>query len=260
MKITTLVQRATVSWVGTALVAASVFGGPGCGGQAIPASNSADGGTQNSSSSSSSGSSSSGSGSSSSGASTPSASSDAGSAAACIAAGGKCIQAASDCPYPQDANLMNACGDPSVERCCVPYVANSGVGDAGSDGAVGVDCIAAGGHCHSYAGICLYGGIATNSCGDPTNWVCCADGPSDAGTRAGKDAGSQFACGATTCDSATQYCFGAVGGIGGDRYSCETLPAACAATPTCACFKTNTPPFEMCTESHGAVTVTAQVG
>ena len=51
------------------------------------------------------------------------------------------------------------------------------------------------------------------------------------------DAGRPFACGDTLrCDLNAEFCRGVSGGVmAGTRYGCEPIPAACAASPTCAC-------------------------
>ena len=47
-----------------------------------------------------------------------------------------------------------------------------------------------------------------------------------------------FACGPHFCSSASQYCQKTEGGAFGTPpgYSCQAIPAACPAQPTCACF------------------------
>lgn len=73
-----------------------------------------------------------------------------------------------------------------------------------------------------------------------------------------------FACGEETCDARTQYCDSAVGGqpdTSGEavvNYSCVSLPAACADTPTCACLE-GTEDWSSgseCREEGGALFVT----
>jgi hypothetical protein len=46
-----------------------------------------------------------------------------------------------------------------------------------------------------------------------------------------------FACGATTCERATQYCVHQYTDEepGSDSYACSDVPSACAGDPTCAC-------------------------
>jgi hypothetical protein len=48
----------------------------------------------------------------------------------------------------------------------------------------------------------------------------------------------QFSCGAHFCQSNTDYCEHEVSDIGGlpDTYTCKPVPAACGATPSCACL------------------------
>lgn len=41
--------------------------------------------------------------------------------------------------------------------------------------ASGPDCASAGGSCQPAGGLCLSGSIATQSCGDPSMWTCCAN-------------------------------------------------------------------------------------
>ena len=89
-------------------------------------------------------------------------------------------------------------------------------------------------------------------------WVCPMGPPScyaDSG-------GAVIACGPLSCDSATQYCRQASGGpppppdAGSDvSYTCESLPPACGASPTCACIQTN---GCMCAEQGGQITVTCE--
>jgi hypothetical protein len=47
-----------------------------------------------------------------------------------------------------------------------------------------------------------------------------------------------FTCGPRFCTHGTQYCEAITGGPAGaaGNYSCQPLPAACGATPTCACL------------------------
>jgi hypothetical protein len=289
-----------------------------------------------------------GSPSSSSGSSGSPSSSSASVTAACSAAHGTCIPAASSCDAPQDPSLMNACGDPSVLTCCVPYVGPPpSTATADPTGLTKARAYASGNAaCMTDADCCVVfdacvnqalvvgladkdkvatliagfeawvqspsGGPAARCTGcipppvqlscvqqkctglelniddfkNPMSnpWVpwmsnhcgaipgapaprftgsmlgCGAPPPSDAGTQVGTDAGNRFACGPTTCDKTTQYCFGAVGGISPDSYRCQSLPAACATAPTCACFMTNGVVFDHCTDPLGAVTVTRQVG
>ncbi len=49
---------------------------------------------------------------------------------------------------------------------------------------------------------------------------------------------AMFACGHGFCDDATQYCQKTTSDVGGfpDFYQCLSLPAACGATPSCACL------------------------
>jgi hypothetical protein len=70
-----------------------------------------------------------------------------------------------------------------------------------------------------------------------------------------------FACGAMSCDAATQYCKIGEGGAGGPdgganaSYSCEPLPAACAADHTCTCVD-KAVGGQLCSEKGGTLTVT----
>lgn len=73
---------------------------------------------------------------------------------------------------------------------------------------------------------------------------------------------ASFACGDQTCDSRTDYCEAFVPGVqlpdGGGapiQYTCQPVPSACTATPTCACIG-STVPDATCSENKGRVTVT----
>ena len=73
-----------------------------------------------------------------------------------------------------------------------------------------------------------------------------------------------FACGERTCDSRTQFCEAFQAGValpdGGmppTSYTCSPIPAACAATPDCACITAGTSGVT-CAEPKGRVTVTRQ--
>jgi hypothetical protein len=50
--------------------------------------------------------------------------------------------------------------------------------------------------------------------------------------------GATFACGDQTCSLDTEYCEALTGDLGPvtTSYTCQPLPAACGATPTCACL------------------------
>lgn len=60
----------------------------------------------------------------------------------------------------------------------------------------------------------------------------------------------------TSCDPTTQYCYQQLAGIVGAApvIGCNMIPAACAATPTCACVTANT------TTTCGAYTTCAGEG
>jgi hypothetical protein len=87
--------------------------------------------------------------------------------------------------------------------------------------------------------------------------VCTPSGWSCGGGDAGTDSGARtFACGERlTCRSNAQYCYVFIGGAPGSvpSYSCMDLPAACGATPTCACLPRN--PAASCSMSGGDLTV-----
>jgi hypothetical protein len=90
-------------------------------------------------------------------------------------------------------------------------------------------------------------------------------GPLDAGPAPDADGpGGSFACGASTCDGATEYCEVLTGGIpppdggapGVVSSSCSPLPAACAGAATCACVEAAVGGGPVtCTESAGDVTL-----
>jgi hypothetical protein len=75
------------------------------------------------------------------------------------------------------------------------------------------------------------------------------------------DSGSvSFPCGATTCDSATQYCYSLTGGVmletgdTGDAPVCTAYPTACADDPSCACLDAEgLTTGGDCTEEEGGV-------
>lgn len=126
--------------------------------------------------------------------------------------------------------------------------------------------------------------------------VTAADGPAGGGDAPARaDAagssgdGGAFACAAATCDPASQYCYEIAAGVvkppradaaasGVDaaapppdaapaQVGCNSLPAACATTPTCACVKANvTVPFSacasqtiFCTDTGGRITLMCEL-
>lgn len=139
-----------------------------------------------------------------------------------------------------------------------------GPGDDGPTdrGPQGNACVAAGGTCISAAASCNTPGDPglDMACGNPNVMHCCMPLP-DSGARdlprpvIGPD--GKFACGITSCDPTTSYCMGAVGGIGGDQYSCRALPSQCGSRATCACVRFG--PCPDCTEQDGAVTLICPV-
>jgi len=124
--------------------------------------------------------------------------------------------------------------------------------------------------CTSNAYTCPSGGSTDVAC--DSLCVGIRDGGLDA--AGGKDAATHqdsaahdapapiFACGNTTCNSATQYCQITEGGVplpdGGSNMSsgCVSIPSACAATVTCACIQGAAGP--QCKDVDGAVTVTIE--
>ena len=108
------------------------------------------------------------------------------------------------------------------------------------------------------------GGTYAATCSS-TGWACgytgaCATDASDDGDVSTRDSAT-FACGAATCDVASQYCSESGGGAqlpdAGSNFSetCEALPAECAASPTCACVNAATNNGCPCTTNGGGVTV-----
>ena len=73
-------------------------------------------------------------------------------------------------------------------------------------------------------------------------------------------AGSAFACGTATCDARTQFCYSFSAGVA-PTIGCNALPAACGASPGCACVTASFAPTDCagalsCTEQEGQVHVT----
>ncbi len=70
----------------------------------------------------------------------------------------------------------------------------------------------------------------------------------------GSDAGTLFACGATTCDSQTQYCRTNDNQPDAGPDNCQSYPGKCTqdgGIATCACIASCT-----CSQSGAAITVT----
>jgi hypothetical protein len=77
---------------------------------------------------------------------------------------------------------------------------------------------------------------------------------------ASSSASSDIKCGASTCNSTTEFCFGAVGGLTPDQFSCKPIPSECVATPTCGCIVPTQPTGSCpCTEIDG-VRVSCELG
>jgi hypothetical protein len=92
--------------------------------------------------------------------------------------------------------------------------------------------------------------------------ACAGQGGSGGGGGAGGGGGTGAATGCADCDDATQYCHFTVGGvIFTPRFDgCLALPAACGATPTCACLATVSCGSVCAVAADGAgLTVTCQV-
>lgn len=122
--------------------------------------------------------------------------------------------------------------------------------------------------CVSAGGTCKTGGCDApsdpkldQSCGASAAARCCLP-PFDAAAPTFDapviDPSGKFACGKTSCDPATDYCEGDVGGIGGDAYACRPLPAPCGGHATCGCVQS--PHCPSCAEKDGAVTLRCPVG
>jgi hypothetical protein len=90
-------------------------------------------------------------------------------------------------------------------------------------------------------------------------WFCMAGTWQKAGLGCACTVSPPFACGTTTC-SAGFYCEDHPpgiaepdGGVPSDAYTCSPLPAACAATPTCACIEATLSQGDSCSTSFGAM-------
>ena len=127
-------------------------------------------------------------------------------------------------------------------------------------------CVAAGGTCIPAGRGCDVPGDPRldMACGNPIAMHCCMPLP-DSGARDAVPADGpligpdgKFACGETSCDPTTHYCMGFVGGVGGDRYNCQVLPANCGARATCACVQFSACPY--CAEQNGAVLLKCPIG
>jgi hypothetical protein len=143
--------------------------------------------------------------------------------------------------------------------------------DAPTDrGPPGNACVAAGGTCVPADRGCNAPGDPRldMACGNPSVMRCCLPLPDSGARDLPRDAtlgdalaigpDGKFACGDTSCDPTTHYCMGAVGGIGGDRYSCQGLPPRCGTRATCACVQFGACP--VCDEKDGAVILKCPVG
>ncbi len=195
------------------------------------------------------------------------------------ASSGSCAGPASLC-FGTDS--QSCCGqDPLGRATCVNGAWTCG--SAPAPGCNGVSCVrgadaeappdAAAG-CTGTAPNC-FGNDSTHCCGqDPSGpavcrggaWMCGpAPAPGCSGTSCvqGMEGGSQgFACGSTTCDSATQFCLGLVGGVNGDQYECQPIPPSCSAMPTCGCIQMQptSPGCDQCSSSQGGITLKCPVG
>ena len=87
----------------------------------------------------------------------------------CTSAGGACASG-SQCPGGFPA-LAASCAN-AHEVCCAPPPEAGPPDDP--DASLGISCEGAGGSCNSTGSICAHGEIPTNSCGDPSMWMCCA--------------------------------------------------------------------------------------
>jgi|GEM_PF-3196713 len=73
------------------------------------------------------------------------------------------------------------------------------------------------------------------------SWCACGDATSgavDAAPDSQLDAGP-FVCGNATCDESSQYCYEVLAGVvrAVPDVGCNSLPASCSDTPTCACIE-----------------------
>jgi hypothetical protein len=104
------------------------------------------------------------------------------------------------------------------------------------------------------AGAC--GGTTIGTAGDSDG-----DGGTEADASSTETGSATFACGTATCDVGAQYCLESGGGVplpdAGSNFSatCETLPAACTASPSCACVEAATSNTCPCTTNGGGVTI-----
>jgi hypothetical protein len=151
-------------------------------------------------------------------------------------------------------------------------------GRGGSGGGIQYACLQQGGSCLSDCTTpCQTGShLATASCPiSESNAVCgghcCL--PTVVSDGGSGDAGaSSYTCGAGSCTTGQTFCYSYLPGTpgGSSTPSCMTLPAACAASPTCACVCPpssstafgctfaggNTGGSCSCTDTNGMLTVT----
>jgi hypothetical protein len=137
-----------------------------------------------------------------------------------------------------------------------------GSGDGGCiDPVEGAACTSTDQACPPVGNICCIGYVWQCSGGAWTKLgLGCACQIDDAGADAPSDA--PFACGTSTCSS-TEMCTSRPPGIPTDAsppptfYACESIPAACASTPTCDCIRANIGPN--CSVTNCSVDVNGDV-
>jgi hypothetical protein len=159
-------------------------------------------------------------------------------------------------PFALLALLVAACGGNVV-------VDGAGAGGAmtttttSTGGSGGGDCIAP-----TVAEACSAGDVAcqpANPCCTGYEWVCMGGSWQQSGLGCACMTPVPFACGQMTC-TGSDFCMdsppgieGPDGGVPPDSFTCAPLPAACAATPTCACIGEAMGPGDPCSPAFGAM-------